>query len=425
MNYNEQTDILVNNDIEEKLPRAILVSADTGEFDAERSMDELEELASTAGVETVGRVIQKRPAYDSATCIGSGRLAELKDEAGALDTDLLIFDCELTANQTRNIEEITDVRVVDRTTLILDIFAQRAVSAEGRIQVELAQQKYRLAHLAGKGISMSRLGGGIGTRGPGESKLETDRRHIRRRIETLSAELKELEKRRDLRRSRRKKDNVLTAAIVGYTNVGKSTLLNALTDAGVLAENKLFATLDITSRAIELTDGRSVLLTDTVGLIRRLPHNLVEAFKSTLEEAANSDIIINIIDISADDAYDQAEVTAELLNELGCQDIPRIDVLNKIDRLPDPDNLPVDGTTVKISAKTRQGFDELLKCIAENLPSENVRGMFLIPYDKGSLLNVLRADGKIFSEEYTAEGTLIDALVDNKVYYMVEEYRTK
>ncbi len=425
MNYNEQTDILVNNDIEENLPRAILVSADTGEFDAERSMDELEELASTAGVETVGRVIQKRPAYDSATCIGSGRLAELKDEAEALDTDLLIFDCELTANQTRNIEEITDVRVVDRTTLILDIFAQRAVSAEGRIQVELAQQKYRLAHLAGKGISMSRLGGGIGTRGPGESKLETDRRHIRRRIETLSAELKELEKRRDLRRSRRKKDNVLTAAIVGYTNVGKSTLLNALTDAGVLAENKLFATLDITSRAIELPDGRSVLLTDTVGLIRRLPHNLVEAFKSTLEEAANSDIIINIIDISADDAYDQAEVTAELLNELGCQDIPRIDVLNKIDRLPDPDNLPVDGTTVKISAKTRQGFDELLKCIAENLPSENVRGMFLIPYDKGSLLNVLRADGKIFSEEYTAEGTLIDALVDNKVYYMVEEYRTK
>ena len=425
MNYNEQTDILVNNDIEEKLPRAILVSADTGEFDAERSMDELEELASTAGVETVGRVIQKRPAYDSATCIGSGRLAELKDEGEALDTDLLIFDCELTANQTRNIEEITDVRVVDRTTLILDIFAQRAVSAEGRIQVELAQQKYRLAHLAGKGISMSRLGGGIGTRGPGESKLETDRRHIRRRIETLSAELKELEKRRDLRRSRRKKDNVLTAAIVGYTNVGKSTLLNALTDAGVLAENKLFATLDITSRAIELPDGRSVLLTDTVGLIRRLPHNLVEAFKSTLEEAANSDIIINIIDISADDAYDQAEVTAELLNELGCQDIPRIDVLNKIDRLPDPDNLPVDGTTVKISAKTRQGFDELLKCIAENLPSENVRGMFLIPYDKGSLLNVLRADGKIFSEEYTAEGTLIDALVDNKVYYMVEEYRTK
>ncbi len=425
MNYNEQTDILVNNDIEEKLPRAILVSADTGEFDAERSMDELEELASTAGVETVGRVIQKRPAYDSATCIGSGRLAELKDEAEALDTDLLIFDCELTANQTRNIEEITDVRVVDRTTLILDIFAQRAVSAEGRIQVELAQQKYRLAHLAGKGISMSRLGGGIGTRGPGESKLETDRRHIRRRIETLSAELKELEKRRDLRRSRRKKDNVLTAAIVGYTNVGKSTLLNALTDAGVLAENKLFATLDITSRAIELPDGRSVLLTDTVGLIRRLPHNLVEAFKSTLEEAANSDIIINIIDISADDAYDQAEVTAELLNELGCQDIPRIDVLNKIDRLPDPDNLPVDGTTVKISAKTRQGFDELLKCIAENLPSENVRGMFLIPYDKGSLLNVLRADGKIFSEEYTADGTLIDALVDNKVYYMVEEYRTK
>ena len=403
--------------------KAVLITVDTGEFDAELSLKELEELAHTAGAEVVGQVMQKRPSPDTATYIGSGRLAELTAELEALGADLLIFDCELTANQTRNIENITDVRAIDRTTLILDIFAQRALSAEGRIQVELAQQKYRLAHLAGKGISMSRLGGGIGTRGPGESKLETDRRHIRRRIELLEDDLKEIRRRRDLIRKRRKKDSVLTAAVVGYTNVGKSTLLTALTDAGVLAENKLFATLDITSRSIELPDGRSVLLTDTVGLIRRLPHHLVEAFKSTLEEAANADIILNVIDISSDDAYGQAQVTNELLSELGCDDIPKINVLNKCDKLPGWENIPEDSTTVKISAKEQTGFDRLLEVIAANLPEQAVRGSFVIPYDKGSLLNTIRADGKIFSEEYTEKGTLIDALVDKKVYYLVEEYR--
>ena len=403
--------------------KAVLITVDTGEFDAELSLKELEELAHTAGAEVVGQVMQKRPSPDTATYIGSGRLAELTAELEALGADLLIFDCELTANQTRNIENITDVRAIDRTTLILDIFAQRALSAEGRIQVELAQQKYRLAHLAGKGISMSRLGGGIGTRGPGESKLETDRRHIRRRIELLEDDLKEIRRRRDLIRKRRKKDSVLTAAVVGYTNVGKSTLLNALPDAGVLAENKLFATLDITSRSIELPDGRSVLLTDTVGLIRRLPHHLLEAFKSTLEEAANADIILNVIDISSDDAYGQAQVTNELLSELGCDDIPKINVLNKCDKLPGWENIPEDSTTVKISAKEQTGFDRLLEVIAANLPEQAVRGSFVIPYDKGSLLNTIRADGKFFSEEYTEKGTLIDALVDKKVYYLVEEYR--
>lgn len=408
----------------EIITRAILVSADTGEFDAERSLDELEELSATAGVEVVGRVIQKRPACDSATVIGSGRLEQLVEEAEALQTNLIIFDCELTANQTRNIERILDIRVIDRTTLILDIFAQRALTKEGRLQVELAQQKYRLPRLAGKGVELSRLGGGIGTRGPGESKLETDKRHIRRRIESLEAELKELERRRELHRARRKKDNVLSAAIVGYTNVGKSTLLNALTDAGVLAENKLFATLDITSRAIELPDGRSVLLIDTVGLIRRLPHNLVEAFKSTLEEAASADIIINLVDISADDGYEQAEVTAEVLKDLGCDGIPRIDVLNKCDLLPEAANIKCDERTVKISAKQKKGFDDLLDCIARNLPETSVRGKFVIPYDKTSIINTIRIDGKIISEEYLAEGTLIDAVVDKKIYYKVEPYKS-
>lgn len=412
-------------DTSEHKTRAVLVSADTGEFDAERSIDELEELAKTAEAEVIAKVIQKRPAYDSATCIGSGRLEELAGECEALEAELIIFDCELTAVQVRNIEKILDIRVIDRTTLILDIFAQRALSREGKLQVELAQQRYRLPRLAGKGVQLSRLGGGIGTRGPGETKLETDKRHIRTRIAALEAEIKELEERRELHRKRRKKDNVIVGAIVGYTNVGKSTLLNALTDAGVLAENKLFATLDTTSRSLELPDGRSILLVDTVGLIRRLPHHLVDAFKSTLEEAASADIIIHIIDASADDAAEQAEVTRKLLAELGCEDIPQINVLNKCDKLPESANFACDETTVRISAKEKQGFDELLDCIARNLPQTSKRMKLLIPYDKTAMIGSIRTDGKIFSEEYLPEGTLLDALVDNKVMYMFEPYKIR
>ncbi|MCR5165637.1 MAG: GTPase HflX [Oscillospiraceae bacterium] len=403
--------------------RAFLVCADTGEYDAERSMQELKQLAETAGVDTVAQVIQKRPSYDSATCIGSGRLAELAEEAKAQDIELIIFDSELTANQTKNIEAVTDIRVIDRTTLILDIFAQRALTAEGRLQVEMAQQKYRLSHLAGKGVAMSRLGGGIGTRGPGETKLETDRRHIRSRITALGEQLAELEGRRGLRRSRRKKDNILTAAIVGYTNAGKSTLLNALTDSDVYAEDKLFATLDITSRQITLPDGRNLMLTDTVGFISRLPHNLVEAFKSTLEEAANADIIINVTDISCDDAKEQTRVTSQLLSELGCDGIPQIMVLNKCDKLTNTDDIPLDSKTVMISAKSRTGFDELLKCISDNLPAAGRRGFFLIPYEKTGIINTILIDGKVYTSEYLPEGTLIDAFVDNKIYHLVEPYR--
>ncbi|MBQ8435205.1 MAG: GTPase HflX [Oscillospiraceae bacterium] len=412
-----------NFKLEEKSEyRAVLISADTGEFDAELSIRELFELAETAGVTTEFYAIQKRPSYDSATCIGAGRLEEIAAEARARDVNIAIFDCELTANQTRNIENILDVQVIDRTTLILDIFAQRANSKEGCIQVELAQNKYRLAHLAGRGIELSRLGGGIGTRGPGESKLETDRRHIRTRIEALEQQLKKLEKRRMLHRERRKKDNILTGAIVGYTNVGKSTLLNALTDAGVLAENKLFATLDTTSRMLELPDGRNIMLVDTVGLIRRLPHQLVKAFRSTLEEAANADIIINIIDISSDDGIEQSKVTDSLLNELGCEQIPKIKVFNKADMLETHDNIPLDDKTVLISAKNRSGFDGLLKCISRNLPQTAVRKKLLIPYDKTHLIGSIRNEGKIFSEEYTENGTKIDALIDIKLLYLVEEY---
>ena len=413
---------MYENKTEEIPVKAVLASVDTGEFDAEASVDELAELAATANAEVVGVIMQKKASYDSATCMGTGRLYELKEQLEALEAELVIFDHELSGVQVRNIEDILDVRVIDRTTLILDIFAQRARTKEGKLQVELAQQKYRLPRLTGMGASLSRLGGGIGTRGPGETKLETDKRHIRKRISYLEAELEALEKHRNFSRSRRKKDGVLCAAIVGYTNVGKSTLLNALTDAGVLAENKLFATLDITSRSIELPDGRSVMLIDTVGLIRRLPHNLVEAFKSTLEEAAAADIILNVQDVSSPEREQQAAVTRQLLSELGCDGIPQINVLNKADIALDPDTVFENDDTVLISAKHHSGFDRLLDCIIRHLPETARRMKLLIPYDKTALIGRIRIEGKVFSEEYTESGTLIDALVDVKLIKQAEQF---
>lgn len=408
---------------EKHLTRAILIGADTGEYDAESSMDELAELAQTAGAEELARVIQKREAYEAATVIGEGKLAEVKELCGSLGAELLIFDCELTASQIRNVEDETDVRVIDRTMLILDIFAGRAVSREGKLQVELAQLKYRLPRLMGIGASLSRLGGGIGTRGPGETQLETDRRHIRRRIDKLSAELRELEERRGFTRNRRKKDSVQVGAIVGYTNAGKSTLLNLLTGAGVLAEDKLFATLDPTARSIELPDGRSLLLIDTVGLIRRLPHHLVEAFKSTLEEAASADIIIHVCDAADPEAAEKADVTLKTLADLGAAEIPVVTVLNKCDLLTE--HIPEDSATVKISAKNNQGIDRLLKVIAANLPETAKRMKLLLPYDKAGYTAKLRENGKVFSEEYTENGVLVDALVDQMLITQMEQYKTE
>ncbi|MGN0595266.1 MAG: GTPase HflX [Hominimerdicola sp.] len=411
----------------EKKARIMLAVVDLGEYDVNRSLDELEELTDTAGGEVIVRVVQRRPSIDTASCIGSGRLEEMAEICEREEIDQIIFDCELTATQIRNIEDVCKVHTIDRTMLILDIFAQRATTHEGRLQVEIAQNKYRLPRLAGMGVNLSRQGGGIGTRGPGESKLETDKRHIRTRIEALTRELKEIEKRRGLMRARRKKDGVLIAAIVGYTNVGKSTLLNTLTEAGVLAENKLFATLETTSRSIELPDGRSVMLVDTVGLISRLPHHLVEAFKSTLEEAANADVILHICDASADDCEEQARVTLELLNDLGCEGIPVVTVLNKCDKAPYIDKLEVgeDESVVKISAKNGTGIDNLLEAIQKALPQSCVRCKLLLPFDKAGLLNTIRVDGKVFSEEYTADGIETDALVDIKVYHLVENYKIK
>ena len=434
--------------ITEKKPvRALLVEADTGDYDAEASLAELFELAESAGAEPVASVSQKLKHIDPATCVGSGKLEEIKDYCAAEDIDLLIFDLELSPVQIRNIEKETDVRVIDRTMLILDIFALRAKSREGKLQVELAQLKYMMPRLTGKGIEMSRLGGGIGTRGPGETKLETDRRHIKRRMETLKEQLSDVEEHRHQLRSRRGKDGVITVAIVGYTNAGKSTLMNTLTDAGVLSEDKLFATLDPTSRALKLPCGVSVMLIDTVGLVRRLPHHLVEAFKSTLEEAAQADIILNVCDASSEESRLHLEVTRDLLASLSSLDKPIIPVLNKSDLLEAPFGKgscrqePTDGLhrstesearetdyqygysgAVHISAKYGTGIDDLLRAIEENLPKKLKRVKLLLPFDKAGIAAKLRETAVLHSEEYTAEGLEIEVTLDEIQYARLRDY---
>lgn len=391
---------------------AVLVGIDMGLYNAQVSMDELEELAKTAGAVVAAKIIQKRDKPDSATYVGSGRLEEIKSFTEANDVDLLIFDGELTPSQQRNIEDETDIRVIDRTTLILDIFAARARSNEGKIQVELAQLKYSLPRLGGKGAEMSRLGGGIGTRGPGESKLESDRRHIRRRIQSLQEELVQIAKRRENLRARREKDGVETVAIVGYTNAGKSTLMNTLTNAGVLAENKLFATLDPTSRALTLPDGRTVMLIDTVGLVRRLPHQLVDAFRSTLEEAANATVILNLCDASDECCTEHLNVTMNLLAALGCADKPIISVLNKCDLCGGSFVLPAQGEFVMISAKTGEGLGNLLAKIQLSLPPTRRKAELLIPYNEGGLVSYIREEGVLIKEEYRPDGIYVKAVVN-------------
>ncbi|MBQ9963987.1 MAG: GTPase HflX [Clostridia bacterium] len=412
----------MNQNIEEELrERALLVSIDTDDFDVEISLDELEELADTAGADVLGRLVQKRESPDKATCIGAGRLEELALLAENTEADLVIFDRELTATQQRNLEDALPCRVVDRTMLILDIFAGRARSAEGRLQVELAQLQYLLPRLAGQGTALSRLGGGIGTRGPGETKLESDRRHIRRRIQSIRESLKAVEQQRIQRRDRRRKDNVQTVAIVGYTNAGKSTLMNRLTDAGVLAEDKLFATLDTTARALKLPDGRTILLIDTVGLVRRLPHHLVDAFRSTLEEAAEADVILNLCDSSDESAAEHLTVTRELLMQLGCTDTPIVTVFNKCDLAPALPLTDRDGA-VCISAVTGQGIDELLTRLCEVLPPDRKRVKLLLPFDKGALAGECRREGAVEHEEYVPEGLSMTVTLGARLWELTKPY---
>ena len=387
--------------------RAILVGIENNEgYD---TLSELEELAKTAGVEVIRRESQKKRAMDSATYIGSGKADELRLLASATEADLFIFDDELSAIQIRNLEDILCTPVIDRTMLILDIFATRATSREGRLQVELAQLQYRLPRLLGTGLVLSRQGAGVGARGPGEKKLEIDRRRIRRRIYELKEELKEVEGQRSLRRTARKKTGMPLLALVGYTNAGKSTLLNALTNASVLAEDKLFATLDPVVRQITLPQGTACILSDTVGFINKLPTDLVEAFRSTLEEVRDADLILHVIDSSCPHYEVQMQVVDEVLTSLGAGNTPRIDVYNKVDK---EGALPAHrGNFVHISALTGRGLEELLAKAEEALNQGQRLMELFIPYEKYDAMQSLRAAGNILEESHEATGTRVKVLI--------------
>ena len=404
-----------------KREKALLVEPDVGQWDAEASLAELYELTRSVGAEPFGAMTQKRPAPDAATCVGSGMMDEIADFCGKYGIDLLIFDCELSPTQLRNIERISGVHTVDRTMLILDIFASRAKSSEGRLQVELAQLKYLLPRLSGQGTELSRLGGGIGTRGPGESQLETDRRHIRRRIESLNLQLGELERRRARQTSRREQDGVVTVALVGYTNAGKSTLMNALTGAGVLTEDRLFATLDPTARALRLPGGERVMLIDTVGFLRRLPHHLIDAFHATLEQAAGADVILNVCDASSPEASEHLKVTQSILDSLGCGDRPVIPVLNKCDLAPGLGAIPMIGRAVRVSAKTREGLPRLLDAIEDNLP-DYLPVKLLLPFSQARLAERVRAVGAVQNEEFAPDGCHLTARVPQSLMSAVWDY---
>lgn len=402
---------------EEIEERVVLVGVQMGEGDIRESMDELEELAQTAGAVAVGRIIQNREAIHPGTYIGKGKIDEVKSLVLAADATGIICDDELSPAQMNNLERELDIKVMDRTLLILDIFAKRAVTSEGKIQVELAQLRYRSARLVGLRESLSRLGGGIGTRGPGEKKLETDRRLIRTRISALKEDLVQVEKHRELIRNGRKRGNVKTAAIVGYTNAGKSTLLNALTGAEVLSEDKLFATLDPTTRALTLADGQQILLTDTVGFIRKLPHHLVEAFKSTLEEAKYADYILHVVDVSNPQAEMQMHIVYETLRELEVLGKKVITLLNKQDLVPEVQirDLQAD-YTLKISAKTGEGLDSLKLLLEKLLAEEQIYVERLFPYQEAGKLQLIRRHGQLLSEEYTENGIAVKARVPMEIY---------
>lgn len=411
--------------------RAVLAGIHTGAADilsdsTEETLAELARLADTAGAQVLGQMLQNRPSADSALYLGEGKLDELKAACDGLDANLVIFDDELSPIQLRNLERRLERKVIDRSMLILDIFARHATTREGKIQVELAQLKYLLPRLSGMGTNLSRLGAGIGTRGPGESKLETDRRHIHRRIGYLQAQLREIKSHRDLLRRRREKDNVLVAALVGYTNAGKSTLLNALTGADVLAEDKLFATLDTTLRALELPDGRTPLIADTVGFIRKLPHHLVEAFKSTLEEAVYADVLVVVIDSASPEFRQHLSVVNGILNDIGASGKPMLVVFNKVDQKPADLILPsyIDGAdaVLEVSAKSASNLDRLIEALAEVLPGKKQRVRALIPYENGSLLSSLHGSQTVLSESYEEGGTLVEAYVDAQTYAALREF---
>ena len=406
-------------DLKEQEERVILVGVQMDDSEpAEASLDELGELAKTAGAVVTGRLIQNREQIHSATYIGKGKILELKELVWETDATGIICDDELTSVQIGNLEKELDCKIMDRTLLILDIFAARAVSSEGKIQVELAQLKYRASRLVGLRSSLSRLGGGIGTRGPGEKKLEMDRRLIRERISRLKRELKEVEQHRERIRTQRKQSRMKVAALVGYTSAGKSSIENALTGAGILEDAMLFSTLDTTTRALELDGKQQILLTDTVGFIRKLPHHLIEAFKSTLEEAKYADIILHVVDASNPQMDTQMYVVYETLRQLGVEGKPVVTLFNKQDRVPDAGNLRdfQADYTLHTSAKTGQGLEELKTVLLEILRKEQIYIERLYPFSEAGKIQMIRQSGQLLSEEYTAEGIAVTAHVPQEIY---------
>ena len=399
--------------------RVILVGIDTGNEDAaNRSLDELSELAKTAKAAVVGRLIQPRESAHPGTYIGKGKLTELKDLIWETDATGIICDDELTSAQLGNLEEELSCKIIDRTLLILDIFAARAVSGEGKIQVELAQLRYRASRLAGLGRSLSRLGGGIGKRGPGEKKLEMDRRLIRERISRLKKELKDVEKHRELIRTQRKQSGLKVAALVGYTSAGKSSIENALTNAGILEDAMLFSTLDTTTRSLVLDNTQEILVTDTVGFIRKLPHHLVEAFKSTLEEAKYADIIIHVVDASNPQMDEQMHVVYDTLRQLGAADRPVITLFNKQDKLESAGSYRDFQAEYSIpaSAKTGEGLAELKKALLEIVRREQIYVERLYDFSEASKIQLIRSRGQLLSEKYVPEGIEVKAYVPKDIY---------
>ena len=406
-------------EIGEQQERVILFAASTNASDdTEESVEELRELVKTAGAETVGVVIQNRENIHPGTYLGKGKIQELKEMVWESGATGVVCDDELSPAQLKNLEDALDTKVMDRTMIILDIFAARARTREGKIQVELAQLRYRAVRLVGLRNSLSRLGGGIGTRGPGETKLEVDRRRIHERISQLKSELQDVERHRDVVRKQREQSGTLTAAIVGYTNAGKSTLLNKLTGAGILAEDKLFATLDPTTRALTLPGGEKVLLTDTVGFIRKLPHHLVEAFKSTLEEARYCDVILHVVDCSNPQMDMQMHVVYETLRRLDIKDKEIITVFNKVDR-PDADTACRDMSAdykVKLSAKTGEGIEELLELFAVILRNRRIYFEKVFAYKDAGRIQMIRKSGQLLEEEYQDDGIHVKAYVPVELF---------
>ncbi|MBS4960488.1 MAG: GTPase HflX [Clostridiales bacterium] len=418
------------HDTADQQERVILVAVEKeekGEMTTESCLNELEELAKTAGAVVIGRVVQKRDGVHPGTYVGKGKVEEIKALSIDLEADGIICDDELTPSQMKNLQDMLQIKVMDRTMLILDIFAGRAISREGKIQVELAQLKYRLTRLTGFGTALSRLGGGIGTRGPGEKKLEMDRRYIKERISELNKEAEEIGVHRELLRTQRVKKGTPVVSMVGYTNAGKSTLLNHLTDAGVLAEDKLFATLDTTTRTVELPGGTNILYTDTVGFIQKLPHHLIQAFRATLEELKFADILIHVVDASNEDRKEQMSVVYETLKSLGCEHKPVITVFNKMDKnieLPLPED-QISRMTVSISAKNGMGLDTFLSVIETVLKSFRTSYQVLIPYADGAIVSYLHGRCEIVSEKHVEEGFLIEAYMDDEAAGKTEKYRVK